>query len=587
MQNLKISTIHLSLFVLILSFAFFSCQEDGGISNSDPISEINIPEINVSSSLLGIVTDHNGAAVQGALVTLKDMTVETDINGVFVFDEMTMNQFGSLVTVTKEGFFKGYNFIQPAENEQAYTQVQLVTKELVATFSSNEEASVILNGDAGVRIPANKIVTETGENYNGEVNLYAHWYNPVEENVAIEMPGDLRAINNANEIQQLKTLGMITVVLEDESGNKLNLAKDTPAQLTFPVPSEIEQSAPSTIPLWHFDENSGYWIEEGEATLENGVYVGEVSHFSTWNCDIPEDFVELSGYVVGENGSPRSNRKIIVFDDVLNCGITYTDQRGQFSLKVPKDRKLVLTIPFCVTGSFKEDLDGFSTDTYIGEVTIEDPDIRIINIEGQLLNCSGQPLVNGYVRLNLHNGNSIILHPDDSGRISHSIEVCTDVVQVGFRALDLTDGLVSEEIEVEITNEPTYDFGIISTCEIEQKFFYVSVEGVDYDLNDAFWGVHPTVDDQAILSAGDGSMAMFMFILGELDLTDEYIPFGFSFGQNYHMASCPTCDLAVTFTKLPEFIGDSCQGTLNGKVKNQFTEEVVELTGSFSAIRIE
>ena len=69
------------------------------------------------------------------------------------------------------------------------------------------------------------------------------------------------------------------------------------ADIVMPVPSEILNSAPATIPLWHFDEDLGSWVEEGQATLVNGEYVGQVSHFSFWNYDVPSNFIHLSGSI--------------------------------------------------------------------------------------------------------------------------------------------------------------------------------------------------------------------------------------------------------------------------------------------------
>ena len=48
---------------------------------------------------------------------------------------------------------------------------------------------------------------------------------------------------------------------------------------------------PATFPLYHLNETTGRWTQEGTATLQTDpatgakYYEGTVSHFSTWNAD--------------------------------------------------------------------------------------------------------------------------------------------------------------------------------------------------------------------------------------------------------------------------------------------------------------
>ena len=66
----------------------------------------------------------------------------------------------------------------------------------------------------------------------------------------------------------------------------------------MPVPAEISTIVhQQSIPMWHFDEDQGTWVEEGEATLVNGEYEATLAHFSFWNYDVPSNFIHLSGSV--------------------------------------------------------------------------------------------------------------------------------------------------------------------------------------------------------------------------------------------------------------------------------------------------
>lgn len=68
--------------------------------------------------------------------------------------------------------------------------------------------------------------------------------------------------------------------MQSTNGQKLQIASGKKVKMSNKVPNELLDKAPSTIPLWYFDESLGYWIEKGEAHLVNDSYVGEVGHFS-------------------------------------------------------------------------------------------------------------------------------------------------------------------------------------------------------------------------------------------------------------------------------------------------------------------
>ena len=64
--------------------------------------------------------------------------------------------------------------------------------------------------------------------------------------------------------------------------------------------------------VWGFLERMG--VEEGFATKTGSNYVGEVSHFSWWNCDVPINLVDFCLTVVNKpNNHTLPNQKISIF----------------------------------------------------------------------------------------------------------------------------------------------------------------------------------------------------------------------------------------------------------------------------------
>jgi len=102
----------------------------------------------------------------------------------------------------------------------------------------------------------------------------------------------------------LQTFGMMQVELRGSGGEKLQIAKTHTAQIKMQIDASQMATAPSSIPLWHFDEAKGYWTEEGSATKVGNQYVGNVSHFSWWGCCSGFPVVGLSVNILDSNSNP-------------------------------------------------------------------------------------------------------------------------------------------------------------------------------------------------------------------------------------------------------------------------------------------
>ncbi|MBL0119422.1 MAG: hypothetical protein IPP89_10685 [Saprospiraceae bacterium] len=136
--------------------------------------------------------------------------------------------------------------------------------------------------------------------YSGTVMVAMKYLDPNQSSIYTQMPGDLVGINAANQIAGMTTYGMVAVELQTPSGSTLQLAPGKKVNMSTKLSGDVLAKAPSTIPLWYYDENLGYWKEEGEAKLINDTYVGEVTHFTYWNYDSQLPSIILSGKVVDQ-----------------------------------------------------------------------------------------------------------------------------------------------------------------------------------------------------------------------------------------------------------------------------------------------
>ncbi len=553
----------------MVSLCLISCRQDE--DKDGPITTIPIdpPNISVQATLIGLVKDQSGKAIEGANVEVDgELVALTNEDGAFRTGEMQMNQYGTNITVSKSGYFLGSKFVQPQNGQRVYTELHLVERSLVGNFSSDIGGSFTTNGGAQINFIEDVIADGNGDAFSGNVNVYAHWYDPSSTDLIFTMPGDLRAVNADQQFQQLGTYGMMAVELEDDNGNDLNLLDGKHANLTFPIPDVMVSNAPTTIPLWHFDEGSGYWLEDGEAPLINGTYEARVSHFSFWNCDIPENFIELTGSITDLNSNPMHLTRVRFIAEDATFGYAWIQTDGTYSLKVPKNNLLIMEVlDYCGEVIHSENLGPFSDDTTHPNVNVTNPGDGYTLVEGSLRKCDGTtPLVNGYLKIESENGEYYLLPPDANGEISLPYYNCDQVLNIELTAYDYDDALRSDPVILPIPTSGTVDFGIISTCELIDEYFNFEYQSETYSILDpeAVWDGGPIISGTNL----DSTTVNLYFQDPPLNVitNPDYMSLG-GITQNdiFFWASCQGCQqMNVTFTEVANNVGEYYEGNFDG-----------------------
>ena len=497
---------------MVATLGMQSCRKDSDIINVTPPT----PEfgMNVQGSVMGTVIDENGQAVSDATVTFGSLTESTDQYGVFQFNDRTMHTGGTYIKVEKDGFFHGSRKFYPVANATSRVTVELMQMVEIVSFASSAGEKVQFEG-VEITFGNNSIMSEDGSDYNGNVKVFAKYLDPTLIETLDQMPGDLTAINSSDERVVLTTFGMLAVELRDDAGNELQIKEGSQADIVMPVPSEILNSAPETIPLWHFDEDLGSWVEEGEATLVNGAYVGQVSHFSFWNYDVPSNFIHLSGSIFN-TGVPvqRLLVKITNTDNNTN-GTGYTNTSGEFGGYVPNGVTLTLEvydqcgnlIYTTTVGPYEEDvvLDPFNLTVTALKVTIS----------GTVSSCDGVPSDATYVVIEQNDLTSIISVEDDYTFVSN-IFYCEEGATVTIGAEDPINQLASANST--FTIEGDVDGVTLELCEasVTQHLYYEYGDQI-FNSNDNMSGQDSTIffgyTSQTITQSGAADKVIYTVTL--------------------------------------------------------------------------
>lgn len=320
---------------LVMTACSSDDEETGGGNTPAPVPEQPKYGEMKAAQLAGFVYDVNGAPLSGVQVTSGTTVTTTDLSGSFSLTNINVVDGRTVVSLKKDGYFDVVRSFSTADKDN-WAVVMVAKQNSPAATSASYQASQsqTLKTTAGMQVdmPAGGYKNaETGAAYNGQVKTEMVYLDPDADNFAQMMPGgDLAAVRTDNTPIQLVSYGMTQVSMTDNSGNKLQLADGKKAKLTFPVPESLKNDLHPEIPLWSFNENTGLWEEEGVAKLENGVYVGEVSHFSWVNLDWPEIRSTIKGTVKDESG--RLLPQICIH---IGQTIAYTNSQGVYQTYVP------------------------------------------------------------------------------------------------------------------------------------------------------------------------------------------------------------------------------------------------------------
>jgi len=451
--------------LLLIASMFISCEQDE-TSIQAPISVQTEFSDNFGSTttarFFGTVVNENNEAVEGVSISVGSMNALTDENGVFTIQDASVYEKFAYIKASKAGYINGSRALVPTSGINQ-VKIMLLAEDVIATINSGEASDVSLPNGTQVSFTGDFIKTN-GSGYSGTVSVIMKHLDPADENVGNMMPGMLYAEDaNGNE-KVLETFGMLAVELKGASGEKLQLAEGTTAQIELPV-SNIATNAPQTIPLWHFDEVNGYWKEEGFATLTNGKYVGEVSHFSFWNCDVQLPLVQLCINVVDPSGNPIGNQFFTLNRTSTPSGwganaYSWTNENGYACGQVPIDEELnfIMEVTNCNV-PFEVIIGSFNTDTTI--TVVVDANYTSIQLIGAFNDCNGSPITDGYIQF-IHN-NIVQYITVTNGMIAHSYSYCGNVGD-DFTAQGIDMGGQQTTTVISGILSAVTDLGIITSC---------------------------------------------------------------------------------------------------------------------------
>jgi hypothetical protein len=422
----------------------------------------------VTASVSGIVLDETNAPIANAVVTSGTATTTTNTNGMFIFQNISLSKENGNVTVVKAGYFKGIRSFKTTAGKNHTVRIQLMQRVLSGTVNAAAGGTITSNGGASIVFPANAFVTSAGAAYTGTVNVYSRWIDPTAANLPFVIPGDLRGVSTTGVENILETYGMVGAELADASGNILKIATGKTATVSFPIPTSLSATAPASIVLWHFDDATARWKENGTATKTGSSYTAQVDKFSFWNVDVgTTNFINLDYTLINAttNTPLVSTYTRIKRISSGNYGYGFTNSMGFVSGSVPKNEPLVLeVVSGCGTVIYSQNIGSFVANTSLGNVVINLPISQYINFTGTLLNCNGVAIADGYVNFYGAGGVGAFINTNQAGAFSFAILNCSS--NLYSYSYQCTDNITNQQSPI-ISNSAVsgnVNLGNINVC---------------------------------------------------------------------------------------------------------------------------
>ena len=469
------------LWLLVIAISVTSCNPDDGNSpsgqNDDTFSQ-NFGTV-VNRDFIGQVVDADNNPIQGVTVKIGSSTTQTDVNGVFMLNNASVYQKFAYITAKKAGYIDGSRSLVPTSGKNN-VKIMLLPFAAQATVQSGEASEVSIYSGTKVKFDG-AFQDENGNDYSGDVQVALFHLTPSDTNISSLMPGMLYAQTETNQEAILETFGMINVELRGSGGQKLNIKSGHTAEITVRIDDSQLATAPSTIPLWHFDEAKGYWKQDGVATKIGNKYVGEVSHFSWWNCDAFAQMVRLTVTVVDSNGNEISNAGVGLIAGGSSYPVMgFTNNNGQVSGLIPANQTLVLNV---YASYYTCDADNiiytttigpFSSDTVLPNIVVNLTSNTLSStVQGNLLKCNGSNVTNGYVILNRYGNYSV--SPVTNGAFSFSELYCPDDTQFTLKGVDLDNFQQTDSISYNFV-VPITNVGNLQACNSIDEFISYQID---------------------------------------------------------------------------------------------------------------
>ena len=267
------------------------------------------------------------------------------------------------------------------------------------------------------------------------------------------------------------------------------------------------------------------WKEEGTATKTGNTYVGEVSHFSFWNCDVPNNYVQFNCTIKDQAGNPLPYVTVkisIVGGSPYDSRYGWTDSSGYVSGAIPNDAQLLLevfTSYYCGSAVYSQNFTTTNVNISLGDILVPTPS-NLATISGIVTDCSNNPVTNGRIIVQENGGYYYYSYPlTNTGSFSFTRVLCNGTATINIIAEDLSASQQSSPLTATLT-AGTNALGNLQACGISTQEF------ITYSIDGGTTSTTFTAPADSIFHSANGTIFQST-VNGYTPTTNNYVDFSF------------------------------------------------------------
>ena len=352
------------------------------------------------------------------------------------------------------------------------------------------------------------------------------------------------------------------------------------------IPASLQASAPASIPLWYFNDTTGKWIQQGSADRQGNSYVGQVPHFSWWNCDAPSGAVNFKVHIKDQSGNPLAFTYMQFVSANFGTRGGWTDANGYASGMIPRGQTLQLQIMNpCGSLVGGANVGPALTDQDLGTLTVSDTRYSLV-ISGNVVDCNNAAVDSGYVSALVDK--MPYWTKVSKGTFSFTVKRCSyDITSVSLAAGDYKNNVQGNAV-VLTADTGKLDAGSLTACgTVIEQYFNISMNGQTYTMNYptdsiGYWLANNMSNFNSLPVWGSAGNSL-QFGVPTLTGTGTFPVSGFLLGipnHTYFQNGAMQCVISQ-FGNINGFI----LGNLSGSLKDTLSQTNYPMTGSFKVRR--
>jgi hypothetical protein len=320
-------------------------------------------------------------------VSIPGREVKSNAQGYFAIENLAPTD-RLILNFKKAGFVASTEITKVRAGEGSYLNAVVATERQGQALSNRNSGTVTSDRGASVTIPPDSLVNaSTGEPYAGTAIASVTPFDPTTPEGFAAFPGKFEGLTRGGETVPIRSFGFMDITLRDEAGNLLNLAPGQFATIRVPIAENLKTEAPTTIPLWYFEEASGQWKEEGELTKDGDIYESQIPHFSPWNCDQRMITCLARGRVVdcAHSNTPIKGASVHAEGPGWGSGEDSTGDEGKFAFLIPADADLEIWASKNGADSEKKTIHSCrpNEETNVGDICLQSPKLKMVLTWGE------------------------------------------------------------------------------------------------------------------------------------------------------------------------------------------------------------